>query len=66
MIKCNEGQLEIDGNGGTLLAELTCIVRGLRYVFDEEFEDFAEEMIPAAVELGMRSKLDEVEQEFVS
>lgn len=63
MIKCEEGKIELNGDGGTLLAELTCIVRGLRTVFDKEF---AEEMIPAAVEFGMRSKLDEVEQELAS
>lgn len=55
--------MEIKGDGGTLLAELTCIVRGLRTVFDEEF---AEAMIPAAVEFGMRSQLDEIEQELAS
>lgn len=63
MIKCDEGKTELNGDGGTLLAELTCIVRGLRSVFDKEF---AEEMIPAAVEFGMRSQLDEVEQGLVS
>ena len=63
MIKCDKGKIELNGDGGTLLAELTCIVRGLRTVFDKEF---AEEMIPASVEFGMRSQLDEVEQGFAS
>lgn len=63
MIKCDKGKLELNGDGGTLLAELASIVRGLRTVFDKEF---AEETIPAAVEFGMRSQPDEVEQEFVN
>ena len=55
--------MELGGDGVTLLAELTCIVRGLRAVFDKEF---AEAMIPVAVEYGMKTPLDEVEQELAS
>lgn len=63
MIKCEKGIMELSGDGATLLAELSCIVNGIKSVLDE---DFAKEMIPAAVEAGMKYKFVEEKEELAS
>lgn len=56
MIKCNKGEVKIEGEVGTILADLSTISEATKNAFNENDIPNPEKLIRNAVEKGLKSE----------